>query len=79
MPEPGHKGRTALRGNVVLPDRTIQRGIVLIEGEKIEKVLSRKREVEEEGIEIIDYGDAYVSPGLIDLHLHGARGKDVIS
>jgi N-acetylglucosamine-6-phosphate deacetylase len=70
--------RKALQGNVVLPDRIMRRGIVLIEEGRIAEVFSGKGDFADMGIELIDRGDAYISPGLIDLHLHGVMGKDVM-
>ncbi len=76
--EQGYKGRAALRGNVVLQGGIVKGGVVLIERGRIAGVFSRKNEVPARGIEFIDYDEAYISPGLIDLHLHGALGKDVM-
>lgn len=70
--------RTALRGNIILPDRILKGGVVLIEGENIEGVYDHAAEISDKKIDIIDYGESIISPGLIDLHLHGALGKDVM-
>jgi len=70
--------KKAFRGNVVLPDRIIDRGVILIEKERIAGVYAHQSEIEDEGVEFIDCGEALIGPGLIDLHLHGALGKDVM-
>lgn len=70
--------KKAFRGNVVLPNKIIDRGVILIEKEKIAGVYAHPSEIEEKGVEVIDYGEALIGPGLIDLHLHGALGKDVM-
>ncbi len=70
--------KKAFRGHVVLPDRIIKRGVVLIEKERIAGVYAHPSEIEEKGVEVIDYGEALIGPGLIDLHLHGALEKDVM-
>ncbi|UCE41603.1 MAG: N-acetylglucosamine-6-phosphate deacetylase [Candidatus Aminicenantes bacterium] len=67
-----------LKGSVVLPDRVLTPGFVSIEGEKIAGVFGPSDEMVNENHKIIDYGDAYIAPGLVDLHLHGALGKDVM-
>ncbi|MDH4219141.1 MAG: N-acetylglucosamine-6-phosphate deacetylase [Candidatus Aminicenantes bacterium] len=70
--------KKAFRGNVVLPDRIIDRGVILIEKERIAGVYAHQSEIEDRGVEFIDYGETLIGPGLIDLHLHGALGKDVM-
>ena len=67
-----------LKGSVVLPDRVLAPGFVSIEGEKITGVFGPSDEMANEDHETVDYGDAYIAPGLVDLHLHGALGKDVM-
>jgi N-acetylglucosamine-6-phosphate deacetylase len=70
--------RWALRGNVVTPDRIIEGGTVVVEGERIAAVLSPGERPLPEVEETIDYSGKFIAPGLINLHLHGAMGHDVI-
>lgn len=70
--------KIALRGNIVLPGGILSGGLVLIEGEKIAAVISGRENPSPQDFERIDYGSSFVCPGLIDLHLHGALGKDVL-
>lgn len=70
--------KTAFKGNLVLPDHILHRGNVLVSGEKISGVFAERDPFRDKGVEFIDYGDAYIAPGLMDLHLHGALGKDVM-
>ncbi|MDH7513029.1 MAG: N-acetylglucosamine-6-phosphate deacetylase [Clostridiales bacterium] len=70
--------RTAFKGNVILTDRVLEKGLVLIEGERIAAVFQAGEERLPGGVEIVDYGNFFVAPGLIDLHVHGASGKDVM-
>lgn len=70
--------RTVFKGNIVLPDRILHRGCVCVSGERISGVHEERDLFRDEGVEIADYGDAYIAPGLMDLHLHGAMGKDVM-
>ena len=70
--------RTALIGNIVLSDRVLEGGAVVIEGERIAGVPSSAEFRAGGEIEVVDYRPHYVAPGLIDLHLHGAMGKDVM-
>ncbi|MCQ2612759.1 MAG: N-acetylglucosamine-6-phosphate deacetylase [Treponemataceae bacterium] len=53
---------------------------VLIENGRIEDVFSEKRFAEKHfdaDVRIIDVGGAYVSPGFIDTHIHGFKGRGV--
>src|SRR5947209_8045555 len=62
-----------LQGTLVLPDRLVERGQVVIEEGRIAQV-----ETDGHYRPTDDYGDAYVLPGLIDLHVHGIAGADVM-
>ncbi len=70
--------KTALKGNIILEDKILSGGVVLIEGEKISAVHHGEIPLKEKDVSLIDYKDNFISPGLIDLHLHGALGKDVM-
>jgi len=70
--------KTALKGNLILEDKVLSGGVVFIEGEKISAVNIGESQLKQKDVSLIDYKDNFVSPGLIDLHLHGALGKDVM-
>ncbi len=70
--------KTALKGNIILPDKVLTGGFVLIEGEKITGFYDQVADISDDKIDFIDYENNFISPGLIDLHLHGALGKDVM-
>ena len=57
---------------IVLEDR-VEEGKVLLFSDKIEKITDNIPE----GYEVIDAHGGYVTPGFIDLHIHGYLGKDV--
>ena len=71
-------GKYALRGTLVLPDRLVERGLVVIDGERIAGILEPGAEAPPGLDRVLDYRGHYIAPGLIDLHLHGALGRDVI-
>ncbi len=69
---------SAIHGNLVLADRVLEGGTVFIEGQTIAGVFPSAKGRSLEEAEVIDYGDHYITPGLIDLHLHGAMGRDIM-
>lgn len=64
----------ALTGQIILPDRIVPRGTVEMAGGKIIRVAagrpSRAAQV------VLDAGEGYISPGFIDIHVHGGAGAD---
>ena len=64
-----------INGKIILPDRIIEDGAVVF-GEKIEKIAPLK-DIDVSEYEIIDAGGKFVSPGLVDMHIHGYLGADV--
>lgn len=63
-----------INGRIITPYRIINNGVLLINGEKIELV--SELDVETTDYEIIDAKGNYVSPGFIDIHIHGGGGHD---
>src|SRR5687768_11929558 len=70
---------TALcRGRAVLPDSEIDDSLVLLCDERISYVGAYDEERIPPGAERIDAAGHYVLPGLIDTHVHGTHGDDVM-
>ncbi len=70
--------KIAITGNIILPDEVLAGGVVLIEGGTIAGVFYNDNALPENDIEFRRCGDAWVAPGLIDVHLHGAAGREVM-
>ncbi|WP_188433368.1 N-acetylglucosamine-6-phosphate deacetylase [Kroppenstedtia guangzhouensis] len=68
-------GRKVFRGKVILPEGMLEEGMVVTEGEQIRYVGSP---LFFEGVEEEVRVDGWIWPGLIDLHVHGAGGSDVM-
>lgn len=66
-------------GTVVTRDRAIDDGVVLIEDGRVSFVGHRRDVEPEHGSEIINAVGQMVLPGLIDTHVHGSQGDDVMS
>ena len=65
--------------NIILEDKVINNGSVVFseENAEIEKVVSYKLEAGAE-MEVIDGQGGYLSPGMIDIHIHGGGGFDTM-
>ena len=63
-------------GHIISPDIEIRGGAIEVDAGKITAVYDSGAELPEAD-EVIDAGGRYVMPGFIDIHAHGADGKDV--
>jgi N-acetylglucosamine-6-phosphate deacetylase len=61
---------------LVFPDRTA-RGELRVRGGKIDAI-SEQRIPPEPGEQTVDLGGQFLAPGFIDLHIHGALGRDTM-
>lgn len=66
-----------LCGNLVLADRVLARGAVLVRQGRIAAVAAAA-ELLAGAIDaaVVDAGDGYIAPGYVDLHVHGGAGGD---
>jgi N-acetylglucosamine-6-phosphate deacetylase len=62
-------------GAVVLPDRVLSPGSIVIEGDRITDVVPGVRTAEGTDLHL-DLAGRYVIPGFIDVHMHGLEGTD---
>ncbi len=69
-------GTIVVKGTVITPFETIADGAVVVRDGKIECV--RAWDEAEASGRVHDFGDSYVSPGFMDLHVHGGAGFDVM-
>jgi N-acetylglucosamine-6-phosphate deacetylase len=63
-----------LKGNLVTPFQTIEHGQIEVEGSKITYV-GHRRDCRGD---VLDYGEAVIAPGFIDIHVHGLAGYDIM-
>ena len=66
--------KAVVNGKIILKDRVLE-GFALLYTDVIEGIVPADKIPE--GAKVIDAEGGYVSPGLIDLHIHGYLGKDV--
>lgn len=64
-----------VNGQILTPFRVVSGGIVLIEGDTIRDVGPA---VTASDAEVLDVNGAWIAPGFIDTHVHGAGGFDVM-
>jgi N-acetylglucosamine-6-phosphate deacetylase len=72
---PAHLLRAA---RLLTPHEEILDGAVLIEDQKIIRVGSREAMHRPAGAVETDLGDRILAPGFVDMHVHGAGGRDVM-
>ncbi len=66
-------------GRVMTPDSVILDGVVLVEGPKILEVGSRGAvRFSRDEFEVVGHSRHLLAPGFIDVHIHGALGRDVM-
>jgi N-acetylglucosamine-6-phosphate deacetylase len=61
-------------GKIITPFRIIPKGTVLVIGDKIAAV--KEGDLEVSDAEELDANNHYISPGFIDIHVHGGAGCD---
>ena len=69
----GEKMKAIINGKIILNDSIMEQKIILLE----DKILDITDDLPDQ-VDIIDAKGAYVGAGLIDIHIHGAGGADVM-
>jgi N-acetylglucosamine-6-phosphate deacetylase len=67
--------RHFIGGTIVLPARLLEGGSVTVEGSRITAVDADPAPAPP-GADLIDLNGGYLSPGFVDLHVHGGAGAD---
>jgi N-acetylglucosamine-6-phosphate deacetylase len=60
------------------PLEEIRDAIVFVENGLITALSSRKEQEAPTGVRVVDFADAILAPGFIDIHIHGGAGLDVM-
>lgn len=61
------------------PTERVERPLVLIDGQTIAEVTSLSARQVPQAAQVINLGDVTIAPGLVDIHIHGGAGHDVMS
>ena len=65
-------------GTILTPFEEIKDGTIVVQDSKIVEVGSRGQVQEPAGADVVDADGGYIVPGLIDIHVHGSNGADVL-
>lgn len=68
--------KAIINGKLITKEDVLKNKVLLFD-EKINKIVDSK-DFNKDGVEIIDAKGNYISPGFIDVHIHGANGEDVM-
>ena len=64
-------------GTVVLPNRLVDNGVVVCRESKITYVGTSTKRIPQSA-KLVDAKGGFISPGLVDIHIHGGAGCDVM-
>ncbi len=64
-------------GDIVLPDRVLGDGALVLDGDQIVAIDSRSH-VDPDGATVVDAHGCVIVPGFIDVHVHGVEGHDTL-
>ena len=64
------------KGDVVLPDRVLSEGTIVLDGGRIAAI--EPATVAHDRATTLDASDCYIVPGFIDVHVHGVEGHDTL-
>lgn len=68
--------RAIINGKIITKEKILENKVLLF-NEKISKIVDNEK-FNKGNVEIIDAKGNYVSPGFIDVHIHGSKGKDAM-
>ena len=65
-------------GSLYTPLEEIERPLLIVEDGTITAISSRSHGNIPGNVSVIDFGDAVIVPGFVDIHIHGGTGLDVM-
>jgi N-acetylglucosamine-6-phosphate deacetylase len=63
---------------LLTPTEAVGHPLVLVEQGQLVEITARSSRQLPAGVSVIDFGDAVIAPGYVDLHIHGSAGYDVM-
>ena len=65
-------------GKIVMPRSVLEDHCVVIEGDVVKQIALAAQTQKTDDAQIIDAKGAFVAPGFVDIHVHGAMGRDTM-
>lgn len=65
-----------INGKVILPDGIKENAVIFVNSGRIEDIKESSEIVNQDEYEKYDAKGKYISPGFVDIHVHGGRGSD---
>jgi N-acetylglucosamine-6-phosphate deacetylase len=60
------------------PLERVDNPLLLLDGQHVADVTSQAARAVPAGARVVDFGDAVLAPGYLDIHIHGGAGRDVM-
>ncbi|HZC24933.1 MAG TPA: N-acetylglucosamine-6-phosphate deacetylase, partial [Candidatus Binatia bacterium] len=60
------------------PTEEIDRPLLVVEDGRIAELSSVSAKTAPANMSVVDFGDATIAPGFVDIHMHGGAGLDVM-
>jgi len=79
MPPTANNTRLLRGARIIVPERVIESGAVLIEADRIARVFDSEAQQLPAADDVVDLEGLTLFPGFIDLHIHGAAGVDTMA
>lgn len=67
-----------INGRIVAPRAILEQHCIVIEDGKIKQIMPTSQKLWPEEAQVIDAGGAFIAPGFVDMHVHGALGRDTM-
>ncbi len=67
-----------INGRVVGPRAILEEHCIVIEGDKIKQIAPTAQVLWPDAAQVIDANGDFVAPGFVDMHVHGAMGRDTM-
>lgn len=64
--------------HVYTPATELQNALVFTEDGRITEIAEREKTEAPPGAKVVDFGDAVLAPGFLDIHIHGGAGVDAM-
>lgn len=64
--------------HVYTPSDELHNGLIFTEDDRITQIVEREKTEVPAGANVVDFGDAILAPGFLDIHIHGGAGVDAM-